>query len=78
MCGIEGDLDAKKEKEKTLKFLKKGVDILVSMVYNIEVVRRKALRNKYAAIAQSVERILGKDEVSSSNLDSSSKPLIFQ
>ena len=28
---------------------------------------------KFAAIAQSVERILGKDEVSSSNLDSSSK-----
>ncbi len=28
-----------------------------------------------AAIAQPVERILGKDEVSSSNLDSSSKPL---
>ncbi len=27
----------------------------------------------FAAIAQSVERILGKDEVSSSNLDSSSK-----
>ena len=29
--------------------------------------------NDFAAIAQSVERILGKDEVSSSNLDSSSK-----
>ena len=28
---------------------------------------------KYAAIAQSVERILGKDEVASSNLASSSK-----
>ena len=28
-----------------------------------------------AAIAQSVERILGKDEVASSNLASSSKPL---
>ena len=28
---------------------------------------------KYAAIAQSVERILGKDEVGSSNLPSSSK-----
>ena len=27
----------------------------------------------YAAMAQSVERVLGKDEVSSSNLDSSSK-----
>ena len=31
-------------------------------------------REKYAAIAQSVERILGKDEVASSNLASSSKP----
>ena len=30
-------------------------------------------RRQLAAIAQSVERILGKDEVSSSNLDSSSK-----
>ena len=30
-------------------------------------------RDKYAAIAQSVERILGKDEVASSNLASSSK-----
>ena len=30
---------------------------------------------KYAAIAQPVERILGKDEVASSNLASSSKPL---
>ena len=29
----------------------------------------------FAAIAQQVERILGKDEVSSSNLDSSSKSL---
>ena len=32
-----------------------------------------AVRKKYAAIAQSVERILGKDEVASSNLASSSK-----
>ena len=30
-------------------------------------------RREYAAIAQSVERILGKDEVASSNLASSSK-----
>ena len=30
-----------------------------------------------AAIAQPVERILGKDEVASSNLASSSKPLIL-
>ena len=33
-------------------------------------------RRQLAAIAQSVERILGKDEVSSSNLDSSSKKLL--
>ena len=31
------------------------------------------LSSEYAAIAQSVERILGKDEVASSNLASSSK-----
>ena len=31
------------------------------------------LSRKYAAIAQPVERILGKDEVASSNLASSSK-----
>ena len=36
-----------------------------------------AVRKKYAAIAQSVERILGKDEVASSNLASSSKTLIL-
>ena len=42
--------------------------------YNTEAVceRRKT---KYAAIAQPVERILGKDEVASSNLASSSKTL---
>ena len=33
------------------------------------------LSARYAAIAQPVERILGKDEVASSNLASSSKPL---
>ena len=33
------------------------------------------LSGTYAAIAQPVERILGKDEVASSNLASSSKPL---
>ena len=40
------------------------------MLYYIRVVRRNLL---YAAIAQPVERILGKDEVASSNLASSSK-----
>ena len=38
------------------------------MLYYIVVVRRM----EFAAIAQSVERILGKDEVASSNLASSS------
>ena len=33
------------------------------------------LSERHAAIAQPVERILGKDEVASSNLASSSKPL---
>ena len=46
--------------------LKKVVDRRGINWYNV-----KAVRN--AAIAQQVERILGKDEVSSSNLDSSSK-----
>ncbi len=36
---------------------------------------KREQKTKYAAIAQSVERILGKDEVASSNLASSSKPL---
>ena len=40
--------------------------------YNIQAVRTQFT---YAAIAQPVERILGKDEVASSNLASSSKPL---
>ena len=35
------------------------------------------LSSEYAAIAQPVERILGKDEVASSNLASSSKTLIL-
>ena len=48
--------------------LKKVVDRRGINWYNV-----KAVRN--AAIAQQVERILGKDEVSSSNLDSSSKSL---
>ncbi len=40
------------------------------MGYNGKAVRR------YAAIAQQVERILGKDEVASSNLASSSKETV--
>ena len=46
--------------------MKKSVDRMELCCYNI-----RAVRN--AAIAQQVERILGKDEVSSSNLDISSK-----
>ena len=41
-------------------------------LYNIKAVRANEIN---AAIAQPVERILGKDEVASSNLASSSKPL---
>ena len=52
------------------------LDILDSLIYNSEVVRSQTKnKTKSAAIAQQVERILGKDEVSSSNLDSSSKAL---
>ena len=47
-------------------FFEKGLDIFSGVIYN-----GKAVKN--AAIAQSVERILGKDEVASSNLASSSK-----
>ena len=43
----------------------KRLDKLTSTVYNIQAVQN-------AAIAQPVERILGKDEVASSNLASSS------
>ena len=52
--------------EKTT-FFKKVLDISNCMRYNGKAVRR------HAAIAQQVERILGKDEVASSNLASSSK-----
>ena len=41
--------------------------------YDLEAVFNSVCKNKYAAIAQSVERILGKDEVASSNLASSSR-----
>ena len=51
-------------------FLGKTLDFLASAGYN-----SKAVAN--AAIAQPVERILGKDEVASSNLASSSKTLIL-
>ena len=51
--------------------LQKSLDNFASISYNSEAVRRE--ETKYAAIAQPVERILGKDEVASSNLASSSK-----
>ena len=45
------------------------------MRYNGEAVWDTQTKAKFAAIAQPVERILGKDEVASSNLASSSKTL---
>ena len=57
-------------KENVLKiFLKKGIAFLLQMVYYIPVASLER-----ADIAQPVERILGKDEVPSSNLGISSKP----
>ena len=47
-------------------FFQKRLDNSIALLYNV-----KAVWN--AAIAQPVERILGKDEVASSNLASSSK-----
>ena len=46
---------------------RKGIDKKTALCYNNQA------RKAYAAIAQSAERILGKDEVISSNLISSSK-----
>ena len=43
------------------------------LLYNTQAVRREPMAPINAAIAQPVERILGKDEVASSNLASSSK-----
>ena len=56
-----------KQGVKLSDFLEKTLDNFRSMIYNSEAVKRNA------AIAQQVERILGKDEVASSNLASSSK-----
>ena len=53
--------------QKSSKFFQKSLDIFGNPRYNSEAVERNA------AIAQPVERILGKDEVASSNLASSSK-----
>ena len=61
-CLLGGTLFFAKSAEIGKKMLDKTADPL----YNL-----KAVKN--AAIAQSVERILGKDEVASSNLASSSK-----
>ena len=49
--------------------MRKSLDIFISIGYNTQAVQEKL----NAAIAQQVERILGKDEVASSNLASSSK-----
>ena len=63
----------KKFLEKKSKFLKKGIDFFGTMLYNGKAVWDTT--PQHAAIAQQVERILGKDEVASSNLASSSKTL---
>ncbi len=55
--------------KKNHSFCEKSLDNRNPLRYNAIAV------HKYAAIAQSVERILGKDEVASSNLASSSKTL---
>ena len=57
---------------KILHFSQKMLDNSQTLLYNSEAVRVIRKRSEYAAIAQSVERILGKDEVASSNLASSS------
>ena len=63
------------ESAKKVKIFQKPLDNSCFSVYNGKAVRQ------HAAIAQPVERILGKDEVASSNLASSSikepKPLGF-
>ena len=51
-------------------FFEKALDIPTSLLYNTQAVSTNA------AIAQPVERILGKDEVASSNLASSSKKTV--
>ena len=51
-------------------FSKKGLTILLFCAIMAKLSERR--KPKYAAIAQPVERILGKDEVASSNLASSS------
>ena len=53
-------------RQKNPKNIKKALDILALYAYNKEAVW-------FAAIAQQAERVLGKDEVASSNLASSSK-----
>ena len=59
---------------KSCFFRKKSLTIRRLYYIIVEAVRVIAeAEDEYAAIAQSVERILGKDEVASSNLASSSK-----
>ena len=57
--------------QKRRKFFKNRLTILLFQYIMAR------LSSKFAAIAQPVERILGKDEVASSNLASSSKTLIL-
>ena len=63
---------AKDDLTKISDFFKKVLDFLLCIEYTNEVVWC-GTQIRSAAIAQSVERILGKDEVASSNLASSSK-----
>ena len=63
------DLSCKQE-----RFFKKYLDKCRFSLYNVKAVWETGTKN--AAIAQPVERILGKDEVASSNLASSSKEWI--
>ena len=61
--------------EKTSKNFEKGVDKGENICYNKQAFKRAHKKTtKSAAMAQLVEHILGKDEVISSNLISSSNP----
>ena len=59
---------------KNSNFFQNPIDKSENMLYNTQAVTETGKANESAAIAQPVERILGKDEVASSNLASSSKP----
>ena len=59
-----------KDVKKNKKIFKKGIDKLEKLWYNRQVVKRT---DEVADIAQSVEHVIGNDEVISSNLIISSK-----